>query len=209
MHYSLSDDIIACHLGTRVRKNHTSRRNAFESIDAMPIALIKDNILEMHLKQQPRIKLQNRNNNDNNARTSFLVRPNFDNRVILLKYYPGFNPDLIDHAIMMGYKAIVIEGTGLGHINRECFSKIQKAIQFGIMVFMTSQCIRGRVRMTVYDTGRDLLNLGVIPLSDMTSETALVKAMWMLANSTNIEYIKKMMQENIANEISPVIPITD
>ena len=193
----------------RVRKNHTSRRNAFESIDAMPIALIKDNILEMHLKQQPRIKLQNRNNNDNNARTSFLVRPNFDNRVILLKYYPGFNPDLIDHAIMMGYKAIVIEGTGLGHINRECFSKIQKAIQFGIMVFMTSQCIRGRVRMTVYDTGRDLLNLGVIPLSDMTSETALVKAMWMLANSTNIEYIKKMMQENIANEISPVIPITD
>jgi glutamyl-tRNA(Gln) amidotransferase subunit D len=209
MHYSLSDDIIACHLGTRVRKNHTSRRNAFESIDAMPIALIKDNILEMHLKQQPRIKLQNRNNNDNNARTSFLVRPNFDNRVILLKYYPGFNPDLIDHAIVMGYKAIVIEGTGLGHINRECFSKIQKAIQFGIMVFMTSQCIRGRVRMTVYDTGRDLLNLGVIPLSDMTSETALVKAMWMLANSTNIEYIKKMMQENIANEISPVIPITD
>jgi glutamyl-tRNA(Gln) amidotransferase subunit D len=127
----------------------------------------------------------------------------------LLKYYPGFNPDLIDHAIVMGYKAIVIEGTGLGHINRECFSKIQKAIQFGIMVFMTSQCIRGRVRMTVYDTGRDLLNLGVIPLSDMTSETALVKAMWMLANSTNIEYIKKMMQENIANEISPVIPITD
>ena len=77
------------------------------------------------------------------------------------------------------------------------------------MVFMTSQCIRGRVRMTVYDTGRDLLNLGVIPLSDMTSETALVKAMWMLANSTNIEYIKKMMQENIANEISPVIPISD
>jgi glutamyl-tRNA(Gln) amidotransferase subunit D len=63
--------------------------------------------------------------------------------------------------------------------------------------------------MTVYDTGRDLLNLGVIPLSDMTSETALVKAMWLLANSTNIEYIKKMMQENIANEISPVIPITD
>ena len=209
MHYSSSDDIIACHLGTRVRKNHTSRRNAFESIDVMPIALIKGDILEMRLKQQPRIKLQNRNNNDINARTNFLVRPNFDNRVILLKYYPGFNPDLIDHAIVMGYKAIVIEGTGLGHINRECFSKIQKAIQFGVMVFMTSQCIRGRVRMTVYDTGRDLLDLGVIPLSDMTSETALVKAMWVLANSTNIEYIKKMMQENIANEISPVIPITD
>jgi glutamyl-tRNA(Gln) amidotransferase subunit D len=63
--------------------------------------------------------------------------------------------------------------------------------------------------MTVYDTGRDLLNIGVIPLSDMTSETAIVKAMWVLANTKEIESAKKMMQENIANEISRVIPITD
>jgi glutamyl-tRNA(Gln) amidotransferase subunit D len=110
---------------------------------------------------------------------------------------------------MMGYKAIIIEGTGLGHINRDCFPKIQKAIKCGIMIFMTSQCIWGRTRMTVYDTGRDLLNMGVVPLSDMISETALVKAMWLIANSKDVEQIKKMMQENVANEISAITPITN
>jgi glutamyl-tRNA(Gln) amidotransferase subunit D len=77
------------------------------------------------------------------------------------------------------------------------------------MIFMTSQCIWGRTRMTVYDTGRDLLNMGVVPLSDMISETALVKAMWLIANSKDVEQIKKMMQENVASEISAVTPITN
>jgi glutamyl-tRNA(Gln) amidotransferase subunit D len=76
------------------------------------------------------------------------------------------------------------------------------------MVFMSSQCIWGRTRMTVYDTGRDLLNIGVIPLSDMISETAIVKAMWVLANSNSIESAKILMQKNIANEISPATPIS-
>jgi len=73
---------------------------------------------------------------------------------------------------------------------------------------MTSQCIWGRVRMTVYDTGRDLLALGVVPVSDMISETATVKAMWVLANTTNLDSAKRLMQENIANEFSSSIPIS-
>ena len=67
----------------------------------------------------------------------------------------------------------------------------------------------GKSRMTVYDTGRDLLNIGVIPLSDMITETAIVKAMWVIANSKDMESAKKMMQENIANEISAISPIED
>lgn len=62
--------------------------------------------------------------------------------------------------------------------------------------------------MTVYDTGRDLLDIGVIPLSDMISETATVKAMWALANSKDVEDAKKIMQENLAGEISNIIPIS-
>ena len=72
---------------------------------------------------------------------------------------------------------------------------------------MTSQCIWGRTGMTVYDTGRDLLKMGVIPLSDILPETAIVKAMWVLANSTSLESAKRLMKENIAHEISPVSPI--
>jgi glutamyl-tRNA(Gln) amidotransferase subunit D len=76
-------------------------------------------------------------------------------------------------------------------------------------VCMASQCVWGRVRMTVYDTGRDLLDIGLIPLSDMISETATVKAMWALANSEDVEDAKKIMQENLAKEISDIIPIQD
>jgi glutamyl-tRNA(Gln) amidotransferase subunit D len=107
-----------------------------------------------------------------------------------------------------GYRAIVLEGTGLGHVGKECFPALKKAVKVGLIVCMTSQCVWGRVGMTVYDTGRDLLEIGVISLSDMISETATVKAMWALANSKDMEDAKKIMQENLANEISDVIPIS-
>ena len=203
MHASPSDEIVACHVGTRVRKNHTSRRDAFESIDITPVAMIKGDKIEIQTEQSE-IKLQKRNADS----SSFLVKPDFNNKVILLKYHPGFDPHLITHAIMSGYKAIIVEGTGLGHISRECFPQIQNAVKSGVMIFMTSQCIWGRTKMTVYDTGRDLLDMGVIPLSNMTSETATVKAMWVLANNKEIESAKKMMQENMANEIARVVPIS-
>ncbi|HJS68900.1 MAG TPA: Glu-tRNA(Gln) amidotransferase subunit GatD [Nitrososphaera sp.] len=195
MHAGTSDDVIACHVGARVRKNHTSRRNAFESIDVTPVALVKNSAVEM---QKSEIRLAKR------SEGSLAAKTKFDDRVALLKYHPGFDPKLIEHAAKTGYKAIILEGTGLGHVSKECFPALKKAVDAGIMVCMTSQCIWGRVSMTVYDTGRDLLDIGVIPLSDMISETATVKAMWALANAKDA---KKAMQENLANEISSSIPI--
>ena len=206
MHAGPSDDVVACHVGTRVRKNHTSRRDAFESIDMEPIALIKGDTVEMQLQQQPQVKLHPRNNNSSN----FLVRPAYDRRILLMKYHPGFDPRLLANSInRLDYKAMVLEGTGLGHISRECLPQIRRMIDSGVLVFMTSQCIWGRTRMTVYDTGRDLLKIGVIPLSDMLPETALVKAMWVIANSKDREDTKQIMQQSIANEITSAIPFTD
>ncbi len=201
MHAGTSDDTIACHVGTRVRKNHTSRRDAFESIDMTPVAFVKNNEIEMQQKCPNRLVQRS-------SDSPFEVNTKFENRVILLKYYPGFDPMLLEHVINVGYRAIVLEGTGLGHVGKECFHALKKAVDAGIMVCMTSQCIWGRIRMTVYDTGRDLLDIGVIPLSDMISETATVKAMWALANSEDVEAAKKIMQENLANEISPIIQIS-
>jgi glutamyl-tRNA(Gln) amidotransferase subunit D len=194
MHAGTSDDAIACHVGTRVRKNHTSRRDAFESIDVTPVALVRNNAVEM---QKSEIRLAKR------SEGSLAVKTKFDDRVALLKYYPGFDPKLIEHAAK-AYKAIILEGTGLGHVSKECFPALKKSVDAGVLVCMTSQCIWGRVRMTVYDTGRDLLDIGVVPMSDMISETATVKAMWALANSKDA---KKAMQENLANEISASLPL--
>jgi glutamyl-tRNA(Gln) amidotransferase subunit D len=200
MHGGTSDDVIACHKGTRVRKNHTSRRDAFESIDKTPIAFVRNNEIEMQQKVQNGLDKVF-------SDKPFEAKTRFEDRVILLKYYPGFAPTLIEYAINVGYKAIIIEGTGLGHVGKQCFPALKKAVDAGVMVCMTSQCIWGRVRMTVYDTGRDLLDIGVMPLSDMISETATVKAMWALANSEDLEDTKKIMQENLVNEVSAVLPI--
>jgi glutamyl-tRNA(Gln) amidotransferase subunit D len=199
MHAGTSDDSVAIHVGTRVRKNHTSRRDAFESIDSTPIAYVKNGQVEVQ-NSQFKIALRDEKN-------KLDLQPDFDKRVMLLKFHPGLDFKLVDYAIDSGYRAIVIEGTGLGHVNKESFPFLRKAVEAGILICMTSQCIWGRVRMTVYNTGRDLLDIGVIPLSDMISETAAVKAMWVLAIPHDIESAKRQMQENLANEISDAIPI--
>jgi glutamyl-tRNA(Gln) amidotransferase subunit D len=205
MHASTSDDLIACHIGTRVRKNHTSRRDAFESIDTEPVAIINGENVIVQPNWLGR-KLQNVSKSDD-KNNPFLVKPNFDPKAALLKFYPGFDPALISHIIKSEYRAIVIEGTGLGHVGRHCFSEIRNALDAGLLVCMTSQCIWGRTGMTVYDTGRDLLEMGVIPLCGMLSETAIVKVMWVLANSNTLESAKRLMQENIAHEICTVSPL--
>jgi glutamyl-tRNA(Gln) amidotransferase subunit D len=206
MHATTSDNIIACHIGTRVRKNHTSRRDAFESIDTDPVAMIDGESVTIQPNWSHRMDIQKTLKSDNKD-SAFMIKPDFDPRAALLKFYPGFDPGLISHIVASGYRAIVFEGTGLGHVSRDCFEEIKKALDAGLMILMTSQCIWGRTGMTVYDSGRDLLQMGVTPLSDILPETAIVKAMWVLANSTSLESAKKLMQTNIAHEISPVSPI--
>jgi glutamyl-tRNA(Gln) amidotransferase subunit D len=208
MHGSISDEQIYCHLGTRLRKNHTSKRDAFKSIDIPPIAVVKEDQVEIQ-KIPSNIILQKKNKHKKNKEFNIIPKIKFDDRVFLLKYYPGLNPLLIENLQKLGYRVIIIEGTGLGHVNKNFFSYLKEVIASGMLVFMTSQCIWGRTNLNVYDTGRDLEKIGVIPLSNMLSETAMVKAMWLLANYNDLDFIRNKMQENISNEITYMIPIVE
>jgi glutamyl-tRNA(Gln) amidotransferase subunit D len=109
---------------------------------------------------------------------------------------------MLKNIIDSGYKAIIFEGTGLGHIGKNMYSTIKMAHQKGIFMGMTSQCIDGRVRMTVYESGRDLLDLGIVPLENMIPEVALVKLMWITGNTGNCDEIKEIMLNKIASEFS-------
>jgi glutamyl-tRNA(Gln) amidotransferase subunit D len=189
MHNNSSDDEIACNWATRVRKNHTSRRDAFKTIGGFPAYVVKGNSIE-------------KNKLFNLPKREYTPKIKFDNHVLLLKYYPGLDPEIMNYATNSGYKGVIIEGTGLGHVGKTMYGAIEKAKKKGLFIGMTSQCIDGMVRMTVYDSGRDLLNLGVIPLGNMIPETALVKTMWALANSKDSDEMTKMMKENIALEFS-------
>ncbi len=131
------------------------------------------------------------------------MKPEFEERVAMIKFYPGMDPTIISFYTEKSYKGIVLEGTGLGHVSKRCHNAIRKAVEKDIVVAMTSQCIWGRVNMNVYDSGRDLKALGVIPLEDMLPETALVKLMWVLRQTRNIEEAKNLLTTNVAGEISP------
>ncbi|MBC7130232.1 Glu-tRNA(Gln) amidotransferase subunit GatD, partial [Candidatus Bathyarchaeota archaeon] len=193
MHETISDTAIAIHRGTRVRKCHTSRRDAFQSINIQPIAKVEDNRITM-LTEEYRKRDSSRKP---------VLKPNFSDKAALIKFYPGMNPAIIDWHVEQGYKGIILEGTGLGHVGSQCFKAIRRAVENGVIVAMTSQCIWGRVNMNVYDTGRDLQALGVIPLEDMLAETAIVKLMWVLGQTDDTEEAVRLLKSNIAGESSP------
>ena len=193
MHQDLSDILIVAHRGTRVRKCHTSRRDAFKSINSSPIASY--DLQTGQIETSPEAIKRNEGHR-------FAVQSNFDHNAHLLKFYPGFDPAMINGAVSTGARGIVIEGTGLGHVAKNCYDAIKTAIREGVAVFMTSQTIWGRVDMNVYTTGRDLLNLGVVPLEDMIPETALVKLMWVLGQTRSVERVREMMIHPIAGEVT-------
>jgi glutamyl-tRNA(Gln) amidotransferase subunit D len=193
LHETPSDDCIVFHRGTKVRKCHTSRRDTFKSVNTLPLAEMRNQKITVKTKDYRKRDMSRK----------LILKPNFDEKVALIKFYPGLNPEVINWHVDRGYKGIVLEGTGLGHVSSYCFSAIRKAIEKGVLVAMTSQCIWGRLGMTVYDHGRDLLAMGVVPLEDMLAETALVKLMWAFGQTANVEEAKKLLVTNIANEISP------
>src|SRR5690349_13714469 len=194
MHKDLSDHMIIAHLGTRVRKCHTSRRDAFESINSTPLAKydLKTGKIEMTSGVPTRDKSR-----------KIALKSRFAPNAYLIKFYPGFNPDVINAVISEEARGIVLEGTGLGHVSRPLFDPLKKALKRDIPVFMTSQTLWGRVDMNVYNTGRDLLNLGVTPLEDMIAETAIVKLMWVAAQTKSSSKVREMMLQPLAGEITP------
>jgi glutamyl-tRNA(Gln) amidotransferase subunit D len=192
MHETVSDKSIVFHRGTKVRKCHTSRRDAFQSINTTPLAKYEDGKIELLTKGYHK----------RDSKRKLAIKPMFDEKVALLKFHPGMDAKVVEWYVDNGFKGIVLEGTGLGHVGSYCFSALKKAIEKDVIVGMTSQCVWGRVNMNVYDTGRDLVIIGVIPLEDMLSETALVKMMWALGQTEDIDEAKKLLVKNIANEFS-------
>jgi len=191
MHESTSDDHCLIHRGTRARKMHTSRRDAFRSIDAPPIGRV----------DYPSCEIRTFTDYARRGQRQLRIRDGIEPKCALLKFTPGASPELLRFCSLSGYKGIVIEGTGLGHVPAEWIPLIEYATTSGIPVVVTSQCIHGRICDRVYDTGRDMLKAGVIEGEDMLPETALVKLMWLLGQGLDYEEVCMRMRQNIAGEI--------
>jgi len=193
MHETVADTVIAIHRGTKVRKCHTSRRDTFRPVNASPIARATEQELVMLTSEYK----------ERDSTRKLVLKPEFSNKVALVKFYPGLDPSVIDWYAERDVKGILLEGTGLGHVSNTCFDAIRNAINHNVLVALASQCIWGRVNMNVYDTGRDLLSMGVVPTDDMFPETALVKLMWVFGQTKDTEEAKRLLQTNMAGELSP------
>jgi len=187
-----SDQYGLLHRGTRVRKMHSSYRSTFRTLSDIPLAMIDKNgvkpLKQDYKKRRP----------DNNVK----ITPVFDDRVSLVYYYPGMKPDIIDSLIENGYKGIVIAGTGLGHVNRPLYDALDRAKEAGVAVYMTVQTLWGFVQMYVYETGRELMELGVIPTANMLPEVAYVKLGWALGQTDDLKEVEKIMLSPVNSEIT-------
>ena len=199
MHGSLNDEYTYLHKGTKVRKMHTSRRDTFRSINAQPIAKIQNRTVNVN----PNYNYTKRGANELELNTDI------EEKVGFIKSFPGISEEFIEYHIDKGYKGLVIEGTGLGHVPNNLIDSFKRAQDESIPVIMTSQCLYGRVNMNVYSTGREILDAGVISGLDMTPETTYVKLCWALGQSDNYDKVKEIMHENIAGEFNEKSSVKD
>lgn len=186
-----SDDYGLLHVGTRVRKMHSSYRSTFRTLGDIPLAMVwSDRVVP--------IREYKRRRSDRNV----TIVPAYDDRVSILYYYPGMNPDIVDSLIEKDYHGIVIAGTGLGHVNSALNESLERVVKKGMTVVMTVQTLWGYVHMNVYDTGRYLLELGVIPCENMIPEAAYMKLCWALGQTRDQGKVKELMLRPIAHEIT-------
>lgn len=192
-----SDSYALLHRGTRVRKMHSSYRSTFRTIGDVPLARVFDGQIE-YLKKDY---------NKRDMTRDIEIDTVKDERVSLVYYYPNMQPDIIDSLIDNGYKGIVIAGTGLGHVNKPLYKSLKRAKEKGVHIFMTVETLWGYVQMFVYDTGRDIMELGVIPGANLTPETAYVKLIWALGHSHDPEVVREIMLTPYSGEITEREPI--
>jgi glutamyl-tRNA(Gln) amidotransferase subunit D len=187
-----SDEYGLLHRGTRVRKMHSSYRSTFRTIGDIPLATVtRDGVTPLRDDY-------NRRRDDRSVR----IVPTFEERVTLLYYYPNMHPDIIDALVDVGYKGIVIAGTGLGHVNKPVYPAIERATAAGVAIYMTVQTLWGYVAMFVYDTGRDLMAKGIVPAANMLPEVAYVKLAWALGQTDDLDEVKRIMLTPICGEIT-------
>ncbi len=195
-HGESSDTFCYANRGTKVRKMHTSVRHTFRPINEVPVAKIwPDGNTEYLGKHKKR------------AEGKVIADTKFEEKVALIKYYPGAGPEMIEFLREKKYRGIVIEATGLGHVatdesRKSWLPAIKRAINSGMLVCATAQTLYGRLDPLVYSEGRKVLSLGVLYLEDMLPETAYVKLGWVLGHTKDTKEAEKMMLTNYAGEIT-------
>ena len=179
-------------LGCRAVKVRASGFSAFESINARYAGLVSNRGLVLDEKILPQANGEPR------------LCPEVSTDVFLLKLTPGLNTAIFDALAGMGCRGIVVEAFGLGGMNvlNRGLQGIRRAVEQGISVVVTTQCLYDSADLGVYQVGKRLLELGVIQGMDMTSEAAMTKLMWAIGQGMTQAQIATLFATNLAGEVT-------
>lgn len=192
MHGGTSDSYNLVHRATRCRKMHSSRRDTFRTLDDIPLGKIDDSGVTWFKDDvRPRGRVED-----------FYLDAKIDPRVGMLYSYPGMSPDILDSMVDRGYHGVVIIGTGLGHVGTDMFPALERCQEEEIPVVLVVEPLFGYIQLRVYETGRDMLARGVIEGANMLPSAAYTKLIWVLGHTRNIEEVKRLMQTDVAGEIT-------
>lgn len=178
--------------GCRAVKVRASGFSAFESVNAKYVGTVSNQGLVINPKTLPKVS----------GPTQLLT--DISSNVFLLKLTPGLSPNIFDALVAMGYKGIVMEAFGLGGVNilNQGLDGIRKAVNAGVSIVVTTQCLYDSSDLRVYQVGNKLLDLGVIQGRDMTSEAAMTKLMWAIGQNMNADEITLLFERSLAGEIT-------
>ncbi|MCI4335505.1 MAG: Glu-tRNA(Gln) amidotransferase subunit GatD [Thermoplasmata archaeon] len=196
MHEGLSDDRFAVHRATRVRKMHSSRRDAFRSRNGPPIGTV--DAQGVHLTPEARAP----------STGPVEVDTRMDVQAQLCWFYPGLDPALAERSVL-GCRGVILAGTGLGHVASSHLPWIRRAVEGGAVVGMTTQCLEGASDPYVYSTGRELLRAGVTYLADLLPEVAYVKMLFALGRSQDPAVVRRLLLEDWAGEFAVRHPVAE
>ena len=192
MHGGTSDSYNLIHRATRCRKMHSSRRDTFRTLSDIPLGKIDDEGVTWFKKDvKPRTPVED-----------FQLDVKIDDRVGILYFYPGQNPDMLDSMVDLGYHGVVFIGTGLGHVGTDVYPALERCQEEEIPVVMVVEPLTGFIQLRVYETGRDMLARGVIEGGNMLPSAAYTKLIWVLGHTRDINEVERLMQTPVAGEIT-------
>jgi glutamyl-tRNA(Gln) amidotransferase subunit D len=193
MHGTTDDSYNLIHRGTRVRKMHSSRRDAFRTVSDIPLGRIDPNMKITFFKDDVKRR--------GDIADTYLDAK-IDPRVAMHYFYPGMDPDMLNSSIDKGYHGIVMIGTGLGHVSTDIFPALERAQEEEIPICMVVEPLYGYTNLRVYETGRDMLGRGVFEGANMLPSAAYAKMIWTLGHTRDVAEVEKIMTTNIAGEIT-------
>lgn len=201
MHESSDDKSCLLIRATKVRKMHTSRRDAFRPINILPYARVTYPALEIETEGFCNEYVKRDEN-------SIEVKSSLCEDVALVYVHPGIRGDVIDYYVENGYKGIVLAATALGHVPTsgasDLLPALERAIKAGVVVGVATQTLYGRTHPFVYTNLRKLsVQLNCAFGEDMLPEVAYMKLAWLLGNFDSSEVVIEKFSENLVGEVNP------